>query len=115
MKKSFIKQIKLMLQKQQSDITHKCKMHNQEIDTFGDDIDKIQAVILATAAASLAARDKQNLAKIEAALERIEDGTFGECQECSEDISEKRLTINPCFITCIGCAEHLERLGKQIR
>jgi DnaK suppressor protein len=115
MKKSFLKQIKQVLKKQQSDILCKCKMHNEEIDVSGDEVDFIAARVLATAAASLAARDKQNLARIEAALERIEDGTFGECGECGEDISEKRLTINPCFITCIGCAEHLERLGKQVR
>jgi DnaK suppressor protein len=115
MKKSFLKQIKQILQKQKHDILCKCQDHNQEIDTTGDEIDLIQARILAIASTSLAARDKQNLIRIENTLKRIEDGSFGECQECGDLISEQRLLISPWFITCIGCSERLERLGKQVR
>lgn len=115
MKKSFLKQIKQVLQKQKHDILCKCQAHNQEIDTTGDEIDLIQARILATASTSLAARDKQNLMRIENTLKRIEDGSFGDCLECGEEIGEKRLLINPWFITCIACSERLERLGKQVR
>jgi DnaK suppressor protein len=113
MKKSFLKQIKQKLIAQKAEILEKCKRHNSEIDSFGDEIDHIQARVIALADAQLASRDKDNLAKIEATLKRIEDKTFGECQECNEDIDEKRLMINPSFITCIGCAEHLEALKRK--
>lgn len=113
MKKTFIKHIKQKLLNQKNEIIEKCKRHNEEIDAFGDEIDVIQARVIALADARLASRDKDNLAKIEATLKRIEDNTFGECQECNEEIGEKRLEINPSFITCIGCAEHLEMLKRR--
>ena len=39
-----------------------------------------------------------------AALRRIEEGTFGECVKCGEDIAEKRLEIIPHAALCAKCA-----------
>ena len=47
---------------------------------------------------------EQELARIAAALERIKDGSFGECLECGEAIAEKRLRFDPSIATCINCA-----------
>jgi DnaK suppressor protein len=47
--------------------------------------------------------------KIEAALERIENGSFGECEECSDEISLKRLIARPTAELCINCKEEQER------
>lgn len=102
---------KLLAHKQE--IIEKTKRHNTEIDIFGDEIDIVQARVLARADAVLANRDKDNLLKIEATLKRIEDGTFGACAECGDDISEKRMEFNPNFITCISCAEYLEILKRK--
>lgn len=43
--------------------------------------------------------------QIEAALQRIGDGSYGYCVQCDEQISEKRLRFNPGVPTCIGCAK----------
>jgi DnaK suppressor protein len=51
--------------------------------------------------------------KIDNALKKIADGSFGNCEECGEEIAEKRLLINPGFITCIGCAEKLELMKRR--
>ncbi len=48
------------------------------------------------------------LVEIERALQRIEDGSFGECFECGEPIAPGRLEANPTATLCIGCAEALE-------
>lgn len=45
------------------------------------------------------------LVQIEAALQRIEDGSFGYCAICEEEIAEKRLRFNPSVPTCIACAK----------
>ena len=113
MKKSFVKEIKKKLIAQKQEILDKTKRHNSEIDISGDEIDLVQSKVLALADAVLANRDKDNLSKIDATLKRINEGTFGECAECGEDISEKRMLINPNFITCIGCAEYLETLKRK--
>ena len=51
--------------------------------------------------------DAQSLAEvrqIHAALDRIEDGTYGTCSSCGEPISNKRLEAVPYAVTCIVCA-----------
>jgi len=45
------------------------------------------------------------LAHIEAALKRIEDDEYGYCQNCGEEIAEKRLAIDPAATHCIKCAK----------
>ena len=42
--------------------------------------------------------------KIKAALLRIDDGEYGYCLECGEEISEKRLAVDPAASRCIRCA-----------
>jgi RNA polymerase-binding protein DksA len=43
------------------------------------------------------------------ALERIERGTYGTCEECGRLIAEKRLLARPMATTCIECQSRLER------
>ncbi len=44
------------------------------------------------------------LQHIDAALKRIEDGEYGECLNCGEDIAARRLEIEPTAAICIDCA-----------
>ncbi|MBS3804164.1 MAG: TraR/DksA family transcriptional regulator [Oleiphilaceae bacterium] len=64
-------------------------------------IDALQGQAIAVAGQ---ARAKQRLQMIEAAFQRIEEGEFGECVECGEDINPKRLEVNPTTLHCIECA-----------
>jgi DnaK suppressor protein len=48
------------------------------------------------------------LTLVRAALDRIEDGSFGECQQCGNSIGEKRLEAVPWTAHCIGCQEKIE-------
>jgi RNA polymerase-binding protein DksA len=48
------------------------------------------------------------LKEIDAALDRLEDGTFGICQECGARISHERLTAIPYAAHCIACAREAE-------
>jgi len=57
----------------------------------------------AMAQASGARRDSM-ARRIAAALERIEDGSFGECLDCGEPIPEGRLEIDPTVPRCVSCA-----------
>lgn len=50
-------------------------------------------------------RREQELQRIESALKRIEADDFGYCASCDEKIEEKRLSHDPTFPTCIGCAQ----------
>ena len=46
---------------------------------------------------------RNELAQIHLALERIERGIFGACEECSERISEERLSETPWKLKCVHC------------
>jgi DnaK suppressor protein len=62
-------------------------------------------------------RESKLIRKIKAALRRIEDGTYGECDECGEDISPNRLQARPVTTYCIRCKtkrEALEKLGRVL-
>jgi len=49
-------------------------------------------------------RRASEIARIDAALERIEAGDYGYCVQCEDDISPKRLEIDPAASLCINCA-----------
>lgn len=55
-------------------------------------------------------RNEQGLLElVEGALERIENGTYGQCQECGQEITEPRLKAIPYTPHCIRCAAKLEQ------
>ena len=57
---------------------------------------------------SQTARDTRELEDIGSALKRIDDDTYGECVDCSEDIPRPRLEANPSAARCIPCQEKVE-------
>jgi DnaK suppressor protein len=59
-------------------------------------------------------RESKLIKKIKKALERIEDGTFGICETCGEDISIKRLKARPVTTLCIDCKTKEEALEKAL-
>jgi DnaK suppressor protein len=56
----------------------------------------------------LASSERQVLVKIEQALKRIEEQTFGICAECKKPIPETRLKALPYVRTCLKCQEKIE-------
>ena len=60
-------------------------------------------------AAQLTSAEGRLLAEIDAALERIEAGTYGVCEGCGGDIGFKRLAAMPSATRCIACKEKEER------
>ena len=68
-------------------------------------------------AIELRARDRQRklIAKIDAALQRLEDGTYGYCEETGEPISLKRLDARPIATLSIEAQERHERRERVYR
>lgn len=46
-----------------------------------------------------------DLARIEAALKRLDDDEYGYCLNCGEDIPEKRMEVDPAAALCVKCAK----------
>jgi DnaK suppressor protein len=57
----------------------------------------------------------ETLNKIEEALRRLEEGTFGYCFECGEEISERRLRALPFAVRCKDCEEARETAQQRER
>lgn len=60
-------------------------------------------------------RDRKLILKIREALERIEHGSFGVCEDCGQPIEEKRLKVRPVTSQCIECKEDEERRERRDR
>ena len=58
-------------------------------------------------------RERKLLTKIDEALQRIEDGTFGICEECDREIGIKRLKARPVVTLCIECKTKQEEEEKK--
>ena len=59
-------------------------------------------------------REHKLIKKVKKALIRIEDGTFGMCETCSEEISIARLKARPVTTQCIDCKTREEVLEKAL-
>lgn len=57
-------------------------------------------------------RERKLLNKIREALEKIDNGTFGVCEMCGEEISEARLKARPVTTYCIDCKIEQEKREK---
>ena len=50
------------------------------------------------------------MVKIDAALEKLQEGTYGICEDCGGKINEERLKVLPFAIYCKDCQEKIEQL-----
>jgi DnaK suppressor protein len=57
----------------------------------------------------------ETLSKIDDALARLEQGTYGNCFECGEEIAEKRLRALPFAVRCKDCEEAKETIERRQR
>lgn len=57
-------------------------------------------------------RERRLITKIREALERIDSGTFGNCELCGGEINEKRLIARPVTTMCIACKSRQEALER---
>ncbi|MHB8881160.1 MAG: TraR/DksA family transcriptional regulator [Thermodesulfovibrionales bacterium] len=53
---------------------------------------------------------RKHMLEIDEALRKIREGTYGICEECGEEISEKRLSVMPAATLCISCKENKEQI-----
>ena len=60
-------------------------------------------------------RESKLIKKIKQAIERIENGTYGICESCGEEISVKRLKARPVTTQCIECKAKEEALEKALQ
>jgi DnaK suppressor protein len=79
------------------------------IEKSADALDEVQYATERELAIRSLDRDSNLLRNVRAALDRIDEGSFGVCLSCEEDISPKRLAAVPSTAFCIVCQELADR------
>jgi len=79
-----------------------------------DETDLASSLIQQQLNCTIRDREYAKLRRIDAALDRIAEGTYGHCEECDEEITAKRLENQPWAELCIQHAEEKEREESQI-
>src|SRR5690606_20823710 len=77
-----------------------------------DEMDLASSEYLQSFNFRLRGREKAHLKKLDLALKKIDDGSFGICENCEEPITKKRLEARPETTLCIRCKEDQERDEK---
>ena len=80
-----------------------------DIDDLKDDMDLASSELDQSMIYRFRDRERNLLKKIEMALQKIEDGSYGICTNCGEQIGVKRLEVRPVTELCITCKEEEEK------
>lgn len=88
-------------------------LHVQQED-LSDETDLASSLIQQQLNCTIRDREYAKLRKIDMALDRIAEGTYGHCDDCEEEIGMKRLENQPWAELCITHAEEKEREESQI-
>lgn len=90
--------------------------HRGELEAALDEGDRSLVDLASETGLTLVDMNRDILEKIDRALEKLEEGTYGICEDCGEEISEKRLRAMPFAIYCVRCKtrrEELERVERE--
>jgi DnaK suppressor protein len=82
-------------------------------DDFPDEMDTASSEVNLQFTGRLREREQGLLSKIDAALEKIDAGEYGECRICGEDIGVKRLRARPVAELCIECKSEQEKIERR--
>lgn len=113
MRKTTIKKFKKIFESQKREILFNDRIVRDDFsvdaDARFDEVDQATTDIEQSMRMRLRNREMLYIRKIDEALRRIEEGTFGECESCSEDIELRRLEARPTATLCVACKEDEER------
>ncbi len=82
-------------------------------DDFPDEMDTASSEVNLQFTGRLREREQGLLSKIDAALEKIEEGSYGECVSCGEEIGVARLKARPVAELCIECKGEQEKIERR--
>jgi DnaK suppressor protein len=118
MKKQDLEEIKAILLEQKQELmdTAKATLEGDlgiAVDDLPDEMDLASAEYDHAMNFRLRGREKTLIKKIDLALERMDVGEYGLCEECGEEITAKRLKARPVTTLCIRCKQEQERREKE--
>ncbi len=115
-----MKTIKDMLSKMREELVREIARRTKAtavsgVSDIGDILDSVSEERTRELDMILTDREKQKLKQIDDALDRIEEDTYGLCEECGIKIPRARLKVVPFAKYCVECKEVIEREEKYTR
>lgn len=113
MTKERMKKFKKIFEAQRKTILFNDRVVREDFGVCADDrydeVDQAQTDSEQSMRMRLRNREMLYIKKVDEALKRIEEGCFGDCDECGEDIEIRRLEARPTATLCVSCKEEQER------
>lgn len=115
MTKTELNKYRNTLEAKQAELEHFIRNRDAiTIEKSPDALDEVQHAAERELAIRNLDRESQLLRNVRAALRRIDEGTYGVCLHCEEDISPKRLNAVPWAPFCIQCQEAVDRNREEM-
>lgn len=114
MTKTEVSKFKKILETKQEEL--ECIVRNRDaitIEKSADALDEVQHASERELAIRNLDRESNLLRNVRAALRRIDDGSFGTCLHCEEEISPKRVAAVPWAAFCIQCQEQADKAQED--
>jgi len=113
MRKDALKKFKKLFEEQKRSLLFSDRVVREDFSVNSDDrfdeLDQATSDIEQSMRMRLRNREALYLKKLEEALRRIDEGSFGDCEECGEEIGQSRLLARPTATLCVHCKEEQER------
>ena len=87
------------------------------IENAAEEFDRLQQQMNREVAIRNLDRESKLLKEVQAAIKRVDEGTYGNCLRCEEEIPEKRMKAVPWAAYCVPCQESMDRhraAGEQV-
>ena len=115
-----MKPMREMLLKMREELVREIARRSREtavsgVSDIGDILDSVSEERTRELDMILTDREKQKLKQIDDALDRIEENTYGLCEECGVKIPRARLKVVPFAKYCVECKEAIEREERYTR
>ncbi len=113
MRKETLKKFKRIFEEQRRQVLFNDRVVREDfsvcVDDRYDELDQATTDVEQSMRMRLRNREVLFIKKLDEALKRIEEGNFGECDECGQDIGIGRLQARPTATLCVACKEEQER------
>ncbi len=117
MDKKHVEEFRALLQARLDELLDEAKTTVTDLiegeDNFPDPTDRATAESDRNFMLRIRDRERRLIMKIREAMGRIDDGTFGLCENCGEAIGVKRLRARPVTTLCIDCKTEMESIEKS--
>lgn len=108
--------LKETLEHKQAELVKAIRSHSSQLsldESENELIDRVQAMSRREESVALLNALTRTLTQVHCALDAVKNGAYGECEECGEPISPRRLNAIPWASHCIRCQEVLDRRWRN--